>query len=210
MMRIAVVNETSAADKNGAILEALEGYGHEVINAGMTKNGADPELSYIHTGLITALLLNLGRADFVVGGCGTGQGYLLSAMQYPGVYCGHILTPLDAWLFAQINGGNCISLALNQGYGWAGDVNIKFIFERLFSVEFGCGYPSYRREPQIAYRKTLESVSDFTHPSLAKIIEALPDEIIKPALEYPGILDLIDIGSIVDDEVKSALEKRLK
>ena len=56
-------------------------------------------------------------------------------MQYPGVFCGHIMTPLDAWLFRQINGGNCISLALNQGYGWAADVNLKFIFDRFFSVE---------------------------------------------------------------------------
>lgn len=54
-----------------------------------------PELSYRHTGLMTAILLNLKRVDFVVGGCGTGQGYLNSAMQYPGVFCGHILNDLD-------------------------------------------------------------------------------------------------------------------
>ena len=39
-MRIAVVNETSAADKNADILAALDGRGHEVINAGMVKTGA--------------------------------------------------------------------------------------------------------------------------------------------------------------------------
>jgi ribose 5-phosphate isomerase RpiB len=44
---------------------------------------------------MTAILLNLKRVDFVVGGCGTGQGYLNSAMQYPGVFCGHILNDLD-------------------------------------------------------------------------------------------------------------------
>ncbi len=108
-MRIAVVNETSAADKNEAIMMALEGRGFDVFNAGMKKNGAKPELSTIQTGLITAILLNLKRVDFVVGGCGTGQGYMLSAMKYPGVYCGHIITALDAWLFTQINAGNCIS-----------------------------------------------------------------------------------------------------
>ena len=37
-MRIAVINETSAADRNADILAALEGRGHEVINAGMRKN----------------------------------------------------------------------------------------------------------------------------------------------------------------------------
>ena len=140
-MRIAVVNETSAGDKNKDIVAALQDRGHTIINAGMTKNGQPPELTYIHTGFISAMLLNLKRVDFVVGGCGTGQGFLNSVVQYPGVICGHVLNSLDAWLFAQINGGNCISLALNQGYGWAGDVNLKFIFDQLLSVEFGGGYP---------------------------------------------------------------------
>ena len=136
-MKIAVINETSAADRNADILRALEGRGHEIVNAGMSKSGAQPELSYIHTGLITGLLLHLQRVDFVVGGCGTGQGYMLSAMQYPGVFCGHILDSLDAWLFTLINGGNCISLALHQGYGWAAEINLQFIFDRIFSVERG-------------------------------------------------------------------------
>jgi len=126
-MKIAVINETSAGDKNKDIIAALDAFDHEIFNVGMRKTGGDPELAYIDTGLLGALLLNTKRVDFVIGGCGTGQGFLNSVMQYPGVFCGHILNPLDAWLFVQINGGNCISLALNQGYGWAGDVNLKFI-----------------------------------------------------------------------------------
>ena len=144
-MIIAVINETSAADRNADILAALESRGHNVINAGMVKSGAKPELTYIHTGLMAAILLNLKRVDFVVGGCGTGQGFLNSVMQYPGITCGHILNSLDAWLFTQINAGNCISLALNQGYGWAGDVNLRLIFDCLFSVEPGSGYPPHRQ-----------------------------------------------------------------
>ena len=67
-MRIAVINETSAADRNVDILAALEGRGHTIINAGMKKNGEQPELQYIHTGLLAAILLNLKRVDLVVGG----------------------------------------------------------------------------------------------------------------------------------------------
>jgi ribose 5-phosphate isomerase RpiB len=207
-MRIAVINETSAADRNSDILAALQGRGHEIINAGMKKNGEAPELTYIHTGLLSALLLNLKRVDFVVGGCGTGQGFLNSVMQYPGVFSGHIMNSLDAWLFAQINAGNCISLALNQGYGWAGDVNLRFIFDRLFSVEFGGGYPPHRSQPQKQFRQTLVEVTQITHRPLAEIIHKLPDSIIKPALEYPGILELIDLDSIEDPDMKLALRQR--
>lgn len=208
-MRIAVVNETSAADRNADILAALEGHGHEVINAGMTKNFAKPEITYIHTGLISAILLNLKRVDFVVGGCGTGQGYLNSVMQYPGVFCGHIIDALDAWLFAQINGGNCISLMLNQGYGWAADVNLKFIFDRIFSVEQGCGYPPHRQESQRESRETLESISRLVHRPFAEIIATLPAEVVKPAIEYPGIKELIDVDSIEDELLKSVFLERV-
>ena len=209
-MKIAVVNETSAADKNADILAALDGRGHEVLNAGMVKTGAQPELTYIHTGLISAILLNLKRVGFVVGGCGTGQGYLNSVMQYPGVVCGHILNSLDAWLFTQINGGNCISLMLNQGYGWAADVNLSFIFDRVFSVESGCGYPAHRQASQRQSRETLENVSQLAHRPFAEIIAALPDDVINPAIEYPGIEELIDVDSIGDTDLKAAFQKRMK
>jgi ribose 5-phosphate isomerase RpiB len=209
-MKIAVVNETSAADKNADILAALDGRGHEVLNAGMVKTGAQPELTYIHTGLISAILLNLKRVGFVVGGCGTGQGYLNSVMQYPCVVCGHILNSLDAWLFTQINGGNCVSLALNQGYGWAADVNLSFIFDRVFSVESGCGYPAHRQASQRQSRETLENVSQLAHRPFAEIIAALPDDVINPAIEYPGIEELIDVDSIGDTDLKAAFQKRMK
>jgi ribose 5-phosphate isomerase RpiB len=209
-MKIAVVNETSAADKNAAILAAIATCGgHEVINAGMTQRGASPEITYIHAGLIAATLLNLKRVDFVVGGCGTGQGFLNAAMQYPGVFCGHILNPLDAWLFTQINGGNCISLALNQGYGWAGDVNLRFIFEKIFSVESGCGYPPERKESQQKSRRTLQSISATTHLPFASIVEALPEEVIRPAFDFPGVRELIDVPAIQDMDLRAAFQKRL-
>lgn len=209
-MRIAVVNETSAADKNKDILAALEGRGHQVINAGMTKTGAAPELTYINTGLLSALLLNAGRVDLVVGGCGTGQGYLNSVMQYPNVCCGLIQNPLDAWLFGQINGGNCLSLALNFGYGWAGDINLKFIFDRLFSLEqFGLGYPPHRQQSQQQSRKILAGVSVATHKPMAEIVSSLDDVVIDPVLSYPGFQKLLDVDSIDDKALKAALKSRM-
>lgn len=208
-MRVAVINETSAADKNKDVLAALEGRGHEIINAGMAKTGAKPELTYIHTGFLSAMLLELGKADFVVGGCGTGQGFLNSAVQYPGVFCGLIQTPLDAWLFGQINGGNCISLALNFGYGWAGDINLKFVFDRLFSLEaFGLGYPPHRQQSQQQSLRTLEGVSAATHKDFAQIIADLDDCVVRPVLEYPGVCELIDVDSIEDAALKQALADR--
>ncbi|MDZ4133701.1 MAG: RpiB/LacA/LacB family sugar-phosphate isomerase [Dethiobacteria bacterium] len=178
-MRVAVVNEVSAANKNADILKALEGFGCEVINAGMQSPDEQPELTYIHTGLISALLLNLDAVDLVVGGCGTGQGFLNSVMQYPGVFCGLLSDPLDAWLFSQINGGNCISLPLNKGYGWAGDINLKYIFEKLFTGEMGAGYPEHRKESQKESRNMLKQISAANHLKIEDSLALLDETIVK-------------------------------
>ncbi|MFV0363106.1 MAG: RpiB/LacA/LacB family sugar-phosphate isomerase [Suipraeoptans sp.] len=190
-MRIAVVNEMSAQQKNSDIIKALEERGHEILNVGMTGNSQLPELTYIHTGLMTAMLLNYKAVDFVVGGCGTGQGYLNAAMQYPNVFCGLISSSLDAWLFTQINGGNCISLPLNQGYGWAADVNLRFIFDRIFSVERGCGYPEERKDSQQKSRETLLDISRIAHRPFAEIIDQMPNEIVKHVLNFPGFINTL-------------------
>jgi ribose 5-phosphate isomerase RpiB len=207
-MRIAVVNEISTADRNADVMASLEGRGHEVINAGMKRAAEPPELTVIHTGFLSALLLGTGRADFIVGGCGTGHGYEISVNQYPGVFSARILTPLDAWLFTQINGGNIVSLALNMGYGWAADVNIRMIFDALFAVESGAGYPPHRRTTQQESRRLLHGISDKTHQPWAAIVRSLPDRVVAPVLAYPGVWELLDPDTLEDRELAKALRER--
>jgi ribose 5-phosphate isomerase RpiB len=208
-MRVAVVNETSAADKHPFIVSALEGRGLEVVNAGMTVKGEEPELQYIHTGLISALLLAADRVDMVIGGCGTGQGYMNSVMQYPGVTCGHLLTSLDAFLFARINAGNVVSLALNQGWGWAADENLRLLFDQLFIDAKGQGFPEHRKVPQAASREHLKIVSETTHRSMAEIVVRLPDDIVIPALTHPAAAAALAVDSIDDGVLRTALQTRL-
>lgn len=183
-MRVAVVSEVSARDKNQDIVSALQACGQEVLNAGMTGAEDEPELTYIHTGLIAATLLNIGAVDMVVGGCGTGQGFLNSVIQYPNVLCGLIQSPLDAFLFSQINAGNCVSLALNKGYGWAGDLNLRYIFEKLFAASPGGGYPPHRSESQAQSRERMRHISEATHKPFGYIVRALDREIVKTVLEH--------------------------
>lgn len=208
-MKIAVINEVSASSKNSDIIDALDKFEHNVINVGMKNPDESHQLTYIHTGFLTALFLQTSTVDFVVGGCGTGQGYLNSAMQYPNVFCGLIVEPLDGWLFSQINGGNCISLALNKGYGWAGNENLNFIFEKLFSAEMGCGYPSHRKDSQKESRNTLINLSSAFHLSFDKIIEIMDDDIFFHAITYPGILPAININKMADGDIKRSLVKKL-
>jgi ribose 5-phosphate isomerase RpiB len=208
-MNVAVVNEVSAVERNGAIIAALEGRGLSVINAGMTKKEDEPQLLYTHTGLISAILIHLEVVDLVIGGCGTGQGYLNSVLQYPGMMCGHLLSPLDAWLFGRINAGNCVALALNQGFGWAGEMNLRFIFDRLFEVEWGSGYPEQRREPQRESREDLGKISEAAHKPFADIIAGLPENILLPAARFIVERGVIDLDSPGKREIKESIGKRL-
>ena len=208
-MRVAVVNETSAVDKHPFIMSALEDRGLDVVNAGMAEKGEEPELQYIHTGLISALLLAADRVELVIGGCGTGQGFMNAAMQYPGVVCGHLLTSLDAVLFARINAGNVISLALNQGWGWAGDENLRLLFDQLFTDARGEGFPAHRQEPQRQSREVLATISGVAHRPMADIIGQLPDGVVVPVLSHPAAAAVLDVPTIADAELRQALLARL-
>ena len=113
-MKIALINENSQAAKNELIFQTLksvvEPMGHEVVNYGMYSAEDAHPLTYVQNGILAAVLLNSGAADFVITGCGTGEGAMLACNAFPKVLCGHIESPLDAYLFSQVNDGNCIAL----------------------------------------------------------------------------------------------------
>ena len=140
-MKIALINENSQAGKNAMICETLkkvvEPMGHEVFNYGMYSAEDTHQLTYVQNGILAAVLLNSGAADFVITGCGTGEGAMLACNAFPKVLCGHIASPLDAYLFSQVNDGNCVALPFAENFGWGGELNLGYIFEKLFCAPGG-------------------------------------------------------------------------
>ena len=173
-MRIALINENSQAAKNELIYNTLDKvskkYGHVVDNYGML-NSDDKPLTYVQNGLLAAILINSGAADFVVTGCGTGEGAMLALNSFPHVLCGLIVDPADAFMFGQINDGNAIALPFAKGFGWGAEVNLEYIFERLFQTPFGGGYPKERVVPEQRNKKILDSVKEITHTPMIEIIK---------------------------------------
>lgn len=160
-MKIALMMENSQADKNAVVLEQLNQVAlplnHDVHNVGMSDSN-DHHLTYIHLGIMASLLLNSQSVDFVVAGCGTGQGAMMSLNVHPGVVCGYCLEPSDAFLFNQINNGNALALAFAKGYGWGAELNVRNIFEKAFTGPRGEGYPLERKEPQVRNANILNDV----------------------------------------------------
>ena len=187
-MKIAVITEGSTKHHNADVMKALEGMGHEVVNLGMKNVDGEPDITYMETGLMTAIALNLKAVDFVVGGCGTGQGYMNAVLQYPGVFCGLIMDPVEAFLYSQVNAGNCISLQLNKGYGGiGGDLNVKYILEKLFNDTYGQGYPAARKAVQVDARKRLETLSQQSHRPMTEILKTIDPQLIRRTLDFPGV-----------------------
>lgn len=205
-MKIAIVCEGSTKHRNADIMRTLEPFGHELFNLGMRNTDGEPDLTYIETALISALALNLGAVDFVVGGCGTGQGFMNAVLQFPGVACGLIMDPVEAFLYAKVNAGNCISLQLNKGYGGiGGDVNLSYIFEKIFADGYGGGYPAARAEIQVGARRRLERLSLDAHLPMDSILDAMDGDIKRRALTFPGIEDFI--ANAPDGALKSSLQR---
>ena len=99
-MKIALINENSQAAKNSLICDTLksvvEPMGHEVFNYGMYSAEDANSLTYVQNGILAAVLLNSGAADYVITGCGTGEGPCWHVI--PSLGCSAAISPLPSTL----------------------------------------------------------------------------------------------------------------
>ena len=185
-MKIALINENSQAAKNHIIYDALkettDKKGYELYNYGMYGKEGESQLTYVQNGLLAAILLNTKAADFVITGCGTGEGAMVALNSFPGVVCGLAVEPTDAYLFSQINGGNALSIPYAKGFGWGAELNLKLIFERLFAEEVGGGYPKERAIPEQRNARILNEVKQITHNDMMTILKQIDQDFLKETI----------------------------
>jgi len=186
-MKIALMMENSQAGKNAAVLNELQAVvgplDYPVYNVGMSDVD-DHHLTYIHLGIMASILVNAKAVDFVVTGCGTGQGAMMSLNIHPGLVCGYCLDPSDAFLFNQINNGNALALAFAKGFGWGAELNVRYIFEKAFTTgERGQGYPLERAAPQQANAAILNEVkAAVVKDNYLDTLRAMDQELVKTAV----------------------------
>lgn len=212
-MKIALINENSQAAKNSVIVDTLkkvvEPLGHEVFNYGMYTADDEAQLTYVQIGILAAILLNSGAADLVITGCGTGEGACLACNAFPGVLCGHVVDPTDAYQFTQVNNGNCIALPFAKGWGWGAELNLQYVFEKLFVEEWGGGYPKERAVPEQRNAKILNEVKKVTHRDLLDILPQLDQDLVKGAVAGAQFKDLF-FANAKCDKIKAYVETLLK
>ena len=85
---------------------------------------------------------------------------------------------------------------------------MSLIFDQFFAQPSGGGFPAHRQQSQAQSRQLLAAVSKATHRDLATLIDALPADALMPAINYPGIKDILLAGSPLDASVAAALSRR--
>ena len=185
-MKIALINENSQAAKNAVIVNALktvaEPLGHQVFNYGMYAAEDKAQLTYVMNGILAGILLNSKAADFVVTGCGTGMGAMLALNSMPGVFCGLVIDPTDAFLFGQINDGNAISMPYAKGFGWAAELNLQDVYRKLFEGERGLGYPKERAAIMAKNRNILKEVKAASCKDMLTVLKSVDQDLVKAAI----------------------------
>ena len=180
-MKIALINENSQKKKNAFILDVLERvaikYGHQVFNYGVSMD-KDADIDYVGAGLLTGILLNTKAVDFVITGCSTGEGVLISANAMPNVFCGYVGDLVDAKLFSKINAGNAVSIPFGKYFGVGSEYLLESIFEALFTTDFASGYPSERKEVQNIQRESLEFLKKTTQIPFKEVIEQVDKDLL--------------------------------
>lgn len=204
-MKIAILQGSSQKEKNKILFNTVQqaAPNAEVVNFGVFEDEQE-ELSYVEASFLIGLLLNSGAVDFVVTGCSSGQGMMLACNAWPSVCCGYTPTPQDAFLFGRINGGNAISLPLGLGFGWCGEVNLKYTLEALFNGEFGCGYPEKDSLRKQRDTKLLKEISNNNKKSMTCILKNLDKEFLNKTLSRKNVIEYI-LKNGEDVEIINAL-----
>jgi ribose 5-phosphate isomerase RpiB len=185
-MKIALIIENSQAAKSSTVHDALksvaEPLGHQVHHYGMYSAEDKASLTYVMNGLLAGILINSKATDFVVTGCGTGMGSMLACNSMPGVFCGLIADPTDAFLFGQINDGNAIAMPYAKGFGWAAELNLQDCYRKLFDGERGLGYPKERAAIMAKNRGILKELKAASCHDMLTVLKTVDQDLLKAAV----------------------------
>ncbi len=193
-MKIAIIQASSQKDKNPilekCVRESIDLTCNEIINFGVFPEEKF-EFSYIQTAFCISMLLESKAVDFVITGCSSGQGMMLACNSLPGVLCGYIANPSDAFLFGRINDGNAVSFPLGLNWGWAAEINLKNTMSALFSGPFGCGYPEKDAARKQRDTKLLKYFNRLTKRTLTDILPIIETDFSEPDSMNAGFLEAI-------------------
>ena len=101
-----------------------------------------------------------------------------------------------------------IAIPFAKGFGWGGDLNLEYIFEKLYAEESGQGYPKERAVPEQRNKKILDEVKTVTYRRLPEILKDLDQELVKGALSGEKFSEYF-FENCKDEEIASVVKEIL-
>jgi len=214
-MKIALINEDSQANKNQLIYDTLnkvaKSYNHTVYNYGMYDKNNTNEINYTQIGIIASILIATEAADFIVTGCGTGQGAMMSCNAFSNLTCGYVKSPIDVYLISHINSANVISLPYAQEFGWGSEVILEQVFNELFKEDFGLGYPKmYAKEEAISRVKMYTDIKQKAQYPVLMALKNFDKAYLNKLLNYPEFKKLFFENAKRDNEITKYIKELIK
>ena len=127
---------------------------------------------------------------------------------FPVVICGHVEDPVDAYTFAHVNDGNAVAMPFAKGFGWGGELNLEYCFEKLFGFGHGQGYPKERVEPEQRNKKILDGVRAATFKPLIECLQSIDQDLLKGAVAGEKFSELF-FASCKDDALAAYIKTLL-
>ena len=192
-MRVVVIQASTRTEMNqllfDTVCEVVDGQ-HDVVNLGVFPEEKE-NYSYVEVAVMISLLIETGAADFIVTGCSSGQGMMMACNSLPGLRCGFVQTPQDAYLFGRINNGNVVSLPLGLNFGWSGELNLRYTLEKLFDGEFNTGYPVKDADRKRREASLLLNLGYLTKKSFVEIIDDFDKNFLDKILGRDFLFDFL-------------------
>lgn len=203
-MNIGIIVGSTQKDKCEMLHEAVRkhAYGNTVFSFSCME-----DRSYLDIALSIGCLLNSGALDFAVSGCSNGQGMMLACNSIPNVLCGYTPTKQDAYLFARINNGNCISLPLGFDFDLT-EERIEDIIDAIFSEEMGNGYPKEHAERKRRDTEKLKQMRSLSQISFLAFLNSLDEDTIHKLLANEEVIRYI-LQNGTDQEIKQWIQKKI-
>lgn len=193
-MKIGVIQASTRTDINGLLYDVTVktvGARHDVFNLGIFSDEQE-SYSYVEVAVMISLLIETGSLDFVVTGCSSGQGMMMACNSLPGLRCGFVQTPQDAFLFGRINNGNVVSFPLGLNFGWAGELNLQYMLEKLFTGEFGTGYPLRDADRKQQEAQELLTLHQLSTKSFEEILDELEPRLLKKLMTRNSFFEFLN------------------
>ena len=130
---------------------------------------------------------------------------MLACNSLPGLVCGYIENPSDAYLFGRINNGNAVSLPLGLNFGWAGEINLECTINKLFDGPFGIGFPPKDAQRKQKDTEMLKKMNTITKHTMTEVLPQLDKALVLKALQREVVYNYI-----IENGTNSVLLKMLQ